>query len=177
MVADISDIFDLLDRFDLAVAQDQPRNYHDFPAGAREPIPAAFPLLNSGVMAVRKTTAVTAFLHKWQAAMLAESAQFDQPILREMLFCDGPHFTVLPPEYNLMSLHLIPAMNADDPAPRIIHSQELHCHIGSKKRRIGSLEDLLGREKFGRLALLRAADRILNPGNNPAWFGQPAYAE
>ena len=61
-LADFRDVFEVLDRFDIALAQDWFRNsalHHSF---WRKPLPAAFPQFNGGLIALRRTPATAAFL-------------------------------------------------------------------------------------------------------------------
>ena len=56
-LADFRDVFEVLDRFDIALAQDWLRNsalHHTF---WRKPLPAAFPMFNGGLIAVRRNPA------------------------------------------------------------------------------------------------------------------------
>ena len=61
-VADLRDVFEVLDRFDVALAHDQARNSPAANAVWRRPLPAAFPQFNGGVIAYRRTPEVLDFL-------------------------------------------------------------------------------------------------------------------
>ena len=61
-VADLRDVFEVLDRFDIALAHDQARNSPAANAVWRRPLPAAFPQFNGGVIAYRRTPEVLGFL-------------------------------------------------------------------------------------------------------------------
>ena len=54
-VADLRDVFEVLDRFDIALAHDQRRNSPAANATWRRPLPNAFPQFNGGVIAYRRT--------------------------------------------------------------------------------------------------------------------------
>lgn len=126
VVADLGDVFDLLDRFDLAMAQDMYRASPKALGHYRRPFPNAFPQLNSGVMAFRRTPAVMAFLDGWKADVAAHGTGKDQPSLREALWDSDLRLAVLPPEYNLYDHHaldvMVPGRHA---APRVLHSHRL----------------------------------------------------
>jgi hypothetical protein len=104
---DLSGVFAVLDRFDLAAAHDLVRLP---PTHARDPwkaetagIPAAFCQLNGGVIAFRKCPRVDRFLADWTLRHERDrrrGVQLDQPSLRELAFAGGLALWVLPPEYN-----------------------------------------------------------------------------
>lgn len=101
---DITDVFDLLDAFDLAIAHAPNRLYFehgDFPST----LPEAFPELNTGVMAYRRDEpAVASLFDTWErtySRMLEDkNVQRDQISFRESIYDSTVRFTVLPPEYN-----------------------------------------------------------------------------
>ena len=89
-VADLRDVFEVLDRFDIALAHDQARNSPAANAVWRRPLPAAFPQFNGGVIAYRRTPEVLGFLRRWAEAMRAPGMRKDQPSLRELLWESEP---------------------------------------------------------------------------------------
>lgn len=160
IVADCSDIFDLLDRFDLAFAQDPMRNSNAALRIWRQPLPNAFPQVNSGVMGFRRSPEVMAFLEKWAAAIADHGIGKDQPALRELLWESPLRFAILPPEYNFYDLKLLDGMNEHNAAPRIIHRRALTQYPPSPAQ----LPHLLGRYRHARLQMLLGADRTLPDG-------------
>ena len=125
-LADFSDIFDVLDRFDIALVQDWFRNsplHHTF---WRRELPPAFPQFNGGLIAIRRNAATTAFLKDWKAAVQATDTGRDQISLRELLWESDLRIATLPEEYNLLLISDIGRWTTDFPAPRIIHSPNFH---------------------------------------------------
>jgi hypothetical protein len=100
---DVSEVFSLLDAFDLAAAHDPARLYY---AGVSHPsqLPKSFPELNTGVLAYRSgAPSVSALFNAWKkryGAMGGETPERDQLSFREVLYESDVRMTVLPPEYN-----------------------------------------------------------------------------
>jgi hypothetical protein len=106
VAADVTGLFDLLSRFDLAIA------HAPVYVGEEDPeVPAAFREFNSGVIAYRQADTVLRLLRDWRATYLAwlENPPFeqaargigkDQPALRRCAWKSGLSVYVLAPEYN-----------------------------------------------------------------------------
>jgi hypothetical protein len=104
------EVFDLLDRFDLAAAHEAGRFATRWADGRevfiRAPdVPECLPELNSGVVAFRRQANVLALFERW--LVLAEQARAapvphtqDQPAFRRALYESDVRVAVLPPEYN-----------------------------------------------------------------------------
>ena len=125
-LADFGDIFDVLERFDIALVQDWFRNsplHHTF---WRKELPPAFPQFNGGLIAIRRNAATTAFLNDWKAAVRATDTGRDQISLRELLWESDLRIATLPEEYNLLLISDIGRWTTDFAAPRIIHSPNFH---------------------------------------------------
>ena len=174
VLADISDVFDVLERFDMAMVQEQFRNHAFSTAIWRRHLPPAWPQFNSGLVGIRRSTQVDRLLGDWQRAMLEGGLKRDQPVLRELLFDSALRVAVLPPEYNLMSVREMGAWTSDFTAPRVIHHHVLHRHIGKKMKQVETVEDLLGRPMARHLQRLLEADQYLAPGNSADYV--PAMA-
>jgi hypothetical protein len=121
VAADVSDLFRLLDRFELAACHAPGHS------GARmhpyEPpdLPAAFPQLNTGVVAVRRTPRTRAVIERWRDIYAANPHhRHDQPALREAVYRSDVAVHALPPEYNFLVGHAY----LSGPV-RIIHSAAL----------------------------------------------------
>lgn len=110
--APFPELFDLLDRFDIAAAYDDGRfTERTDPASGEQHfikvpgIPDCFPELNSGVIAYRHWPAVDALLKRW-AADYEEGRDGplldhrDQPSFRAALYNSQVRLGVLPAEYN-----------------------------------------------------------------------------
>ena len=97
---DISDIFNLLDSFDLAVAHAYDRR------PVKVPVPDCFCELNTGVIAFVNSPAMNEFLKRWriiydeyfhsEARVIGDQASF-----RKVLHDSQLRFYILPPEYNM----------------------------------------------------------------------------
>ncbi|MDA1087071.1 MAG: hypothetical protein O2901_08660 [Verrucomicrobia bacterium] len=118
--ADLSDLFVLLDRFEMAVAHAPGRDRY-----GETTCPPCFPEMNSGVVAYRKTPGVCAVLERWRE-LYGEWMQRDhkppgdQPPLRQAVYESGIQFCVLPPEYNFRAI--VPAFAGEGMQVKIVHS-------------------------------------------------------
>ncbi|HRO11160.1 putative nucleotide-diphospho-sugar transferase [Amaricoccus sp.] len=160
-VADLRDVFELLDRFDVALAHDQRRNSPAANAVWRRPLPGAFPQFNGGVIAYRRTPEVLAFLAAWAEALRASGLKRDQPVLRELLWESDLRIATLPPEYNLLDKGAVARWDRFQTAPRLVHHYRFHKHFTGGRREVATLGDLLGPMAAARLPMILAADRPL----------------
>jgi hypothetical protein len=104
------EVFDLLDRFDLAAAHEAGRFATRWVDGREQFIrapdmPECFPELNTGVIAFRRQPNILALFERW--LVLAEAARAaptphtqDQPSFRRALYESDVRAAILPPEYN-----------------------------------------------------------------------------
>ncbi len=161
-VADPSDIFDVLDRFDLAAVHNQHRNSVHATTMWRRPIPPAFPQINGGLLAIRKTTQVTALIDAVEAALLSDpDLKRDQVPMRELLYDSDIRFAILPPEYNLMQVRHAEVQGHKDTAPRILHLTRLHAHLTGNARPVRTAEAAIGPVLWRHVERLIANDRTL----------------
>ncbi|MGR3371531.1 MAG: putative nucleotide-diphospho-sugar transferase [Pseudooceanicola nanhaiensis] len=169
VVAPLGDVFDLLARFDMAAAQDQFLANHYCARTWRQEIPAAFPQVNSGVMAWRLTPKTRAFLESWKAAVAEHGIGRDQPALRELLWLGDLRMAILPPEYNMMNLDAVrsKALDAQQAAPRVIHNPHFYQHYDQFRDSPDPVADSLGLIGAARLKSLLEQDRTLRPGSPP----------
>ncbi|MGD1808717.1 hypothetical protein ACP6PL_25220 [Dapis sp. BLCC M126] len=91
--ADFSEIFTLLDKFDMGVAH-APNNIRGFV----NRVPESFQQLNTGVILYKKSPQVEKFFAKWLE--LYKSPNADQPTFREVLYSSQLRIVTLAPEYN-----------------------------------------------------------------------------
>lgn len=166
VVADLGDVFDLLEKFDFAAAQDQDRNGKHANRTWTRPIPAAYPQFNGGVMGVRKSPETDAFLRNWEHQVFTAGAPRDQPALRELLYDSDLRVATLPAEYNLHAIRHLGSWTSMDCAPRVVHHHWLHTHIGSDRPQIKTLDRLLGTGLHRHIKALAKADRTLT-GKTP----------
>jgi hypothetical protein len=123
VLADLGDVFEVLDRFDFALCHDQNRNSILGRREYRIPLPNAYPQFNGGVVGFRRSPQTLDFIDNWKVAIQDHGIRKDQPSLRELLWQSSLRVATLPPEYNLWDLALIDVMRPKHhAAPRIIHS-------------------------------------------------------
>jgi hypothetical protein len=126
VLADIGDIFQVLDRFDIALAHDQERNSENAQNAWKTVLPAAFPQFNGGVIAVRRSDAVQAMLGDWASAVRDHATGRDQQVLREILWHSALRVATLPAEFNVLDIDLLKDWSVKKTAPRIVHQPMFH---------------------------------------------------
>lgn len=101
---DLSDLFRLLDNFDLAAAPETLRGWHY----TLPEVPAAFPEYNTGVIAFRRGPATGEFFQAWRAdfAKLQAASGFvsDQPAFRVAAYRLGLRIAPLPSEFHFITI-------------------------------------------------------------------------
>ncbi len=142
------DLFDLLERFELALAHDVRRASELIRQGAEETTPYAFPQLNSGVVLYRKSAQTQAFFAEWARRYHAAGQARDQVTLKDLLWASDIRFYVLPPEFNLRRVTVLDAWEPLDARPTILHSHRLLQHLrDSGAGRVTDLAQLLRLER------------------------------
>jgi hypothetical protein len=100
VVGELSPLFELLERFDVAAAHAPNRV-----TLALDGIPESFPELNTGVIALRRSEATDALLDRWLAEydrlLPSRPASMDQPSFRRALYGSDARLAVLPSEFNM----------------------------------------------------------------------------
>jgi hypothetical protein len=141
--SDITDVFDILDRFDIAAAHDHCRKSHRWASKlpAYDAIPYAFPEYNGGVILYKKSPAVAEFLAEWQSCFHANKEKTngqDQASFRITLWNTGIRLHTLPAEFNIRNEHLRQRImnmsrepgNETMLKPRIFHWHKLNTKTG-----------------------------------------------
>jgi len=161
--APIADVFELLDRHDIAATHEPNRNADWGRREFRRPLPPAFPQINSGCLGLRASPRTEAFIRSVETALAESGFDRDQPVLRELLFDSDLRLAVLPPEYNFMETISLEAMGRRHTAPRIMHLPRLHKHLRKVRRRreLRTLGEVCGPRRARHIARLIAADRTL----------------
>lgn len=102
IIADVSDMFEVLNRCDVA-ATHAPRRY-----GREGRIPHWFPEMNGGMLLFQESLAMIQFINRWIADMEAVKERvgrrinMEQPSLRRALYASTDlKLFILPPEYNM----------------------------------------------------------------------------
>lgn len=172
VMADISDVFWLLSKYDIAGAHVQTRNLAYAHRLWRTPIPNSFPQINGGVLAVRRSDQTRAFFDQVERALDDSGMDRDQPILRELLWESDLSLAVLPPEYNLRKRDLLSIASSSDAAPRILHNSDLNKQ--AKAGRGFAPKRLYGALVWSQIPRLIAADRGLGGrGKVPPAYNLP----
>jgi hypothetical protein len=141
------DIFDLLERFDMALAHDVRRASELIREGLEEVTPYAFPQMNSGVFLYRRSAPVLAFLRDWARRFAESGVRRDQIILKDMLWRSDLRFYVLPPEFNLRRVTMLDAWEPEDARPTILHSHRLKDHLDGRGAAISDPATLIAAER------------------------------
>lgn len=180
-MAPFPEVFDALDRFELAVAYDyRPNGTLSFTVWKTE-VPIAMPQFNGGVIAVRKCDRTDAFLRDWAAAVKDHGIGRDQPSLRELLYTSDLRFLVLPEAYNLLQVSRLSVCMWSDLAPRIIHSPHFHSEFERYARAPDPVLERVGLRNYWRLRQLRRSDKALarlegRPPENPGPWDRLRFA-
>jgi len=166
---DLSDLFALLDGFDLAAAPETLRGLHYTLPG----VPGAFHEFNTGVIVFRHTPAVAAFFQSWRTnyeqLLAAHGFVSDQPAFRWTAFRSGVRIAPVPSEYHFIALTSNYTMwdvrlvhGRDDPAAV---ARELNSRLGARAYvpGLGRVEAYQGRKHWF-LQLLRLLARGLRVG-------------
>lgn len=161
VLAPLGDIFDVLERFDVAAAHEIFRNGALGRTLWQEKIPAAFPQVNGGVLGFNRSPAVLEAINAWEAGYLAHDIKRDQPALREVLW-NRPdlRLAILPEEYNFWDARRIDRLTDDCAAPRILHNNTFTL-TDVIDMDGGEIEALLGHARVARLATLIRGDEAL----------------
>jgi hypothetical protein len=137
---DITEMFQLLERYDLAMAHAHARNREATRATWLTPLPDSFPQFNTGVLLYRMNPQMQALFDDWQVAYRKAGFRKDQVTLRELLWHSDLCVATLPPEYNIRYPKYLWLWGRREARPRICHFRR----FGFDRRR-DWLRDLTGR--------------------------------
>lgn len=139
--APLGDLFDVLERFDFAIAQRARVRAGRKSVHWRFDVPAAFPEHNSGVLLYRPSAEVVGFFEAWRAAYAEAGFKVDQITLRELLWSRGLRFAVLPQRYNCRRWGWTQQWFSKGAPPVILHTNRFHpTRYGPVRRRLAWLE-------------------------------------
>lgn len=157
-LCDLSDLFAVLDRFDIAAAHMQYSN--TTLATGDSSIPASFPQLNAGVLAVKRSPATQKLLRDWGQIVRDTGASFDQPSLRQLLWNSDLRLAVLPMEYNFKCITFIEVLDSRHQAPKIMHFSELNATEKWRESGPLTLDELIGARRADQVRRLQAATSL-----------------
>lgn len=155
VLCDVSEMFDLLDVADLAMAHARSREAKFM---RDDTVPRAFPVLNAGVIAFRHTRQVRGLLREWLQKMQDTGAEVDQGWLRDLLYHRRTSFVTLPIEYNTLELQRLSYWPLNNGAPRLLHILPLNDAADDPSTPF-EIERFLSPRHYERLQALIAADR------------------
>lgn len=161
VLADIGDVFEVLDRFDIALAHDPERNSPNAQGCWRTQLPNAFPQFNGGVIAFRRNDATQNLLDNWAVAVRDHATGRDQQVLRELLWNSDLRIATLPPEYNLMDIDLLRHWSPKKTAPRIVHQPMFHEQFDRFSASADPLAERVGAWTASQIPAMLQADRDL----------------
>ncbi len=121
VLEDVSELFDLLERFDIAMAHAHARVRAETQAVWIRALPEAYPQFNTGVVAVRRNPQTRALLQAWSESYREAGFRKDQVTLRELLWNSDLHVATLPPEYNIRYPKYLWLWGRREARPRICH--------------------------------------------------------
>ena len=178
-LAPLPELFELLDRFDLAAAHEAGRFSTRWKEGIEvfiqaPGIPTSFPELNSGVIAFRRQTNVSKVFERWLA--LVEQARAatvphtqDQPAFRRALYESDLRIAVLPPEYNF---RLVVSGFARGPI-KLIHGRWRYGPIGKSTEEIFAVLAQTFNENMGPRVFVHSFGMICGHGPFAIAFDEP----
>ena len=157
-LADVSELFTVLDRYDIAAAHMAYLN--SILASGDQGIPDSFPQLNAGVIAWKRSEQMRALLLEWSRLMHETGASFDQPILRRLLWQSDLRLAVLPMEYNFKCMTFLEVLDSRHRAPRLMHFSELNQTDKWRGEGAYTLDELIGARRADQVRKLQVAARL-----------------
>ena len=144
VVADLKPMFELLSRFDLAIAHAHARNAGRQTAIWRQEIPEAFPQHNGGVILYRGEGKALKFMEAWSAAFHQAGFKWDQITLRELMWTSDLAIYVLPPEYNVRYRKYLDIWTDREAVPKILHLAEYYQETENNNPRLRRKDGIWG---------------------------------
>lgn len=155
VLCDVTEIFDVLDFSDLAMAHARSREQKFM---RDDSVPRAFPVLNAGVIAFRRTREVKGLFTEWLRKMQETGAEVDQGWLRDLMYHRRKSFVTLPIEYNTIELQRLSYWPLNNGAPRLLHILPLNDAADDPSTPF-DVEKFLPPRQFEKLQQLIEADR------------------
>lgn len=140
VLCNLDDLFNLLEKFDVALAHAHKRELSHKQKTIRIQTPNSFPQFNSGVFLYRSNAWTDKVLKEWQTWFHETNLPTDQNTLREILWASDLRIATLPPEYNVRFLKYLMLWSKDEARPKILHlpyyKNGLATYIKRWRRRI-----------------------------------------
>ncbi len=126
VAADITGLFEVLDKFDLAAVHAMRRNSDKRTEVWKQKPPASFPEFNTGVLLYKSSPKVFGLLEEWGRAFTEAGHHHDQPTFRELVWGSDLRIATLPPEYNVRYLKYKYLWDKTEAVPMIYHMKQYH---------------------------------------------------
>lgn len=124
--SDTSKVFQILDRFDVALCHAHRRNEPVRIQKWLTDLPDAFPQFNSGVFLYKKSPEVVNLLETWSSSFREAGFPQDQVTLRELLWMSDLRIATLPPEYNMRFMKYHYFWSKSEATTKIFHLRRFH---------------------------------------------------
>jgi len=122
---DLTHMFALLERFDIAIASVVMRENKSHRKTWKTKVPDAFVEPNTGVILYKSTGKMAQFLQDWKAAFYDFDYFNDQVTMREMLWTSAVQYYVLPQQYNKRMFEASELIYSDQPKAKLFHLELL----------------------------------------------------
>lgn len=134
---DITDVFELLDRFDIVAAHNEARAWYHAEVYERAGVnlPACFPEYNTGVVGYNDSRHIRRLFENWNERYEQLNYERNQPAFRIALYESDVNIGTLPPEYNFMT-HTIGFASGD---VKILHQGPSEENLAEWKKRLNSV--------------------------------------
>jgi hypothetical protein len=168
----IVELFDLLDKFDVAFRKNRATSHiPDADSGnqtVNAVVPEAFPEFNAGVIVYKSNETTMSLLGEWERYCVS-SHDFDQRSLRPALYLSRARFTPIPNRFNCMY------RNSNQLAGRVhvFHGPLVTRHIGKNRIDLAKAIEKLGQSEESRLYYVYASTLFVDP--SPHLLLKPLY--
>ena len=158
VVADISDLFVVLEHHEFCAAPVIRNNRPDNCRIWKTKLPLSVPRYNCGLIGIQNTPKVVQFMRQAEDIMIAENLDHDQSMMRERLFQSDIRVVTLPYEYNCNEITYIDLLSNEFSAPRVLHFAEIRDHPSHGATAKQLLGKVLGPERMAFLEKHRQND-------------------
>ena len=165
VVADISDLFQVLDEYDIAGVEAKSRVENMI--GVDAVVPRCVPPINTGLLVVRASARLRTFAQVWEDDVRASKSKIDQPSFRRLLYQSDLRYCPIGSEYNTLWLEVLHIWPEAHGAPRILHVRGLHKRPAGDPKTPFSLKEAIGDARAQRVEQLLGSDWSLQTGAAP----------